>query len=143
MALRFAPLAPDPVLLDPAGTGDFAAELAQAAAQDQVPPWCSWIGWDGAVPVVMGGFKGDPAADGLVEIGYLTFASQQGRGFASELARYLVDLARSHGATRVIAHTLMANNASTRVLEKAGFVRDGIGHDDDVGQVWRWGCDTM
>ncbi len=57
MALRFAPLAPDPVLLDPAETGVFAAELAQAAAQDQVPPWCSWIGWDGAVPVVMSGSR--------------------------------------------------------------------------------------
>jgi RimJ/RimL family protein N-acetyltransferase len=126
------------VLLDPAQTGDFATELAEATRQEQVPPWCSYVGWLGEVPVAMGGFKGAPGDTGLVEIGYLTFASQQGRGYASALAGFLVDLARREGATGIVAHTLCEPNASTRVLEKAGFVRDGFGHDDDVGEVWRW-----
>ena len=135
---RFAPLEPDPILFDPAQTGDFAKELAEAARQEQVPPWCSWIAWLGEAPVAMGGFKGPPASDGTVEIGYLTFTDLQGRGHATALTGFLVAKAREHGASAVIAHTLPETNASTRVLEKNGFARDGIGHDDDVGEVWRW-----
>ena len=136
--LRFAPLEPDPILFDPAQTGDFARELAEAARQEQVPPWCSWIGWLGGVPVAMGGFKGPPAPDGTVELGYLTFTDHQGQGHATAMARFLVAKAREHGIADVIAHTLPETNASTRVLEKNGFFRDGMGLDDDVGEVWRW-----
>ena len=39
--------------------------------------------------------------------------------------------------TAVIAHTLPERNASTRVLEKAGFRFDG--DDQEEGEyVWRW-----
>ena len=139
---RFSPLEPDPILFDPAQTGDFAKELAEAARQQQVPPWCSWIAWLDAAPVAMGGFKGPPAPDGTVEIGYLTFANRQGQGHATAIAGFLIGEARAHGVARVIAHTLPETNASTRVLEKNGFVRDGMGHDDDVGEVWRWRLDA-
>ena len=84
--LRFAPLEPDPVLFDPTQTGDFASELAEAARQEQVPPWCSWIASRGEAPVAMGGFEGPPAPDGTVEIGYLTLTDHQGQGFATALA---------------------------------------------------------
>ena len=50
----------------------------------------------------------------------------------------LVAIARAQGARWVIAHTLCEPNASTKVLEKAGFERDGFGQDDDEGEVWRW-----
>lgn len=136
--LRFAPLEPDPILFDPSQTGAFATELAAAAQQAQVPPWCSWIAWRDDAPVAMGGFKGPPDEAGAVEIGYLAFTSHRGQGHASALAAFLVKLARGEGAAAVVAHTLTEANASTRVLEKAGFARDGIGHDDDVGTVWRW-----
>jgi len=126
------------VLFDPGQTGDFASELAQAARQEQVPPWCSYIGWQGAAPVTMGGFKGPPNEAGEVELGYLTFAAHQGRGHACAIAAFLVSVARDAGVPAIIAHTLPETNASTRVLEKTGFVRDGDGLDEDVGLVWRW-----
>ncbi|MBT2133481.1 GNAT family N-acetyltransferase [Croceibacterium sp. LX-88] len=136
--LRFAPLEPDPVLFDPEQTGDFAKELAKEAAKEQLPPWCSWIGWLDGIPVTMGGFTGPPTEDGTVEIGYLTFTDHQGRGHATALTGFLVATARRGGVARIIAHTLSEPNASTRVLEKNGFVRDGEAHDPDAGTVWRW-----
>lgn len=41
----------------------------------------------------------------------------------------------------VIAHTLAEPGPSVRVLEKAGFVRDGEVVDDDVGAAWRFRLD--
>ena len=38
----------------------------------------------------------------------------------------------------VIAHTRPEANASTRVLEKAGFERIGDFTDPEDGAVWRW-----
>jgi len=39
---------------------------------------------------------------------------------------------------RVWAHTLAENNASTRVLTRAGFVKIDEVVDPDDGPVWRW-----
>jgi RimJ/RimL family protein N-acetyltransferase len=124
-------------------TGDFAEEMARVAAEPQVPPWCSYVAWREGVPVGFGGFKEAPAGNGAVEIGYLTFPSQLGRGVATTIARELAAVAKANGAQQVIAHTLPNTNASTRVLEKAGFARDGWGEDDDVGRVWRWRLDLL
>lgn len=58
----------------------------------------------------------------------------------ASLLRVRLDWSRSRlqGLNAVIAHTLCQPNASTRVLEKCGFARDGFGEDPDEGQVWRW-----
>ena len=50
----------------------------------------------------------------------------------------LTAIAAGEGSKAVFAHTLPGPNASVRVLEKASFLRDGWGEDDDVGRVWRW-----
>ena len=125
-------------LLNPAMTGDFAAEMATLAKQPQVEPWCSYVAWEGRKPLGFGGFKGSPGADGSVEIGYLVFPTAIGRGVATAIATSLLDIARTEGASSVLAHTLPEENASTGVLQKAGFERDGWGEDEDVGAVWRW-----
>lgn len=125
-------------LLDPALTGEFAKEMALVAAQSQVEPWCGYVAWETGVPLGFGGFKGPPDDAGRVEIGYLTFPSAIGRGVATTVARALLEIAGSNGAVTVVAHTLPEVNASTRVLENAGFERDGWGTDEDVGDVWRW-----
>jgi ribosomal-protein-alanine N-acetyltransferase len=82
-------------------------------------------------------FKGPPA-DGVVEIAYYTFAGFEGRGIATAMARFLLDQAAAMaGVTKVIAHTLPENNASTRILEKLGMTLAGLGEEDGV-TVWRW-----
>ncbi len=136
--LELRPCGDEAELSDPAVTGIFANEMATIAAQEHVPPWCGYIGRREGVPVGFGGFKGPPDADGAVEIGYLTFPMHEGQGVAKAVAAAMLEIARSNGVQAVIAHTLCEESGSTGVLCANGFLRDGEGHDDDVGVVWRW-----
>ena len=93
---------------------------------------------DGSV-VGVGGFKGPPGADGVVEIAYGVAPEQQGKGYATEAAAALVRHAFGSGQVRVVrAHTRPESNASARVLGKCGFRRVGEVIDPDDGPVWRW-----
>lgn len=136
--LTFAPVTRDSALPGLDEAGDFAPEIASLRETAPPPPWCSYLAYEDGRAVAFGGFKGPPDADGEIEIGYLTFASQEGRGLAKRVAAHLVDVARGNGAARVCAHTLPEENASTGVLAASGFARDGWGEDEDVGRVWRW-----
>lgn len=84
-------------------------------------------------------FKGEPDEAGAVEIAYLTFPEHEGLGYATAMASRLTALAAESPVVRqVIAHTLPAKNASTRVLEKAGLAFAGEVVDPEDGAVWRW-----
>ena len=86
-----------------------------------------------------GGFKGPPDEIGMVEIAYGVVPSFEGRGYATEIARALVDYAVKSGSVRVLrAHTMPTPNASTRVLRKNGFEFLGEVNDPEDGLVWRW-----
>jgi len=136
--LELRPVAGEAELFDPAVTGAFAEQMTALAATPQVPPWCGYIGWRGAVPVGFGGFTAAPDADGVTEVGYLTFPAHERSGVASAVCAGLVEIARDNGAKALIAHTLPSEGPSTRVLTKCGFVRDGLAIDPDEGEVWRW-----
>ena len=87
------------------------------------------------------GFKGNPKS-GHVEISYLTFPDYEGGGYATAAARQLVRIASSAAEVEsVIANTKPENNASTRVLERVGFERDGESQDDEIGRTWLWRID--
>jgi len=93
---------------------------------------------DPPVLVGWGGFKGPPQ-EGAVEIGYAVAPGWRGRGVASAAVRALLDEAwAAPGVEAVRAHTLAEANASVRVLETAGFARDGERTDVDLGTLWRW-----
>ena len=63
--------------------------------------------------------------DGMQEIGYSIFPSERGKGCCTEAV--IVDyLFLSKEIVRIQAHTDTRNSASQRVLEKAGFKREGI-----------------
>jgi ribosomal-protein-alanine N-acetyltransferase len=87
------------------------------------------VGW--------GGFKGPPE-DGVVELGYEIADGRRGRGLATAATRaMLAEAFADPRVTVVIAHTLPELNASTRVLQKAGFRRDGeVRHEGET--VWRF-----
>jgi RimJ/RimL family protein N-acetyltransferase len=75
------------------------------------------VGW--------GGFKGPPK-DGVVELGYEIAEGRRGRGLATAATEaMLAEAFADERVTAVIAHTLAKRNASSRVLEKAGFQYDG------------------
>jgi ribosomal-protein-alanine N-acetyltransferase len=86
-----------------------------------------------------GGFKGPPDAEGMVEIAYGVVPSFQRRGYATEIAKALVDYALHDKRVRLLrAHTLREPNPSTKVLRKCGFDFMGEVVEPDDGPVWRW-----
>jgi RimJ/RimL family protein N-acetyltransferase len=89
--------------------------------------------------VGMGGYKGAPSVDGLVEIGYAIAPAHQRRGLATEAARALVERAFMDSSVAAVeAQTLAEHNASSRVLEKLGMKRIGELYDAENGALWHW-----
>ena len=129
--------------MDPSEKAQLSADwLAQLYASTSADPWThgfSLVHRDSDIVVGKSGFKGPPAADGVVEIAYSVVPDYQGKGYATEAAQALVAFALSSGRVRVVrAHTLPESNASTRVLAKCGFRHVGEVIDPDDGLVWRW-----
>jgi [ribosomal protein S5]-alanine N-acetyltransferase len=87
------------------------------------------------------GFKGPPGIDGIVEIAYGVTPDQQGKGYATEAAEWLVAYAFAAEPVRMVrAHTLSRDNASARILTRCGFTAVGEVVDPEDGLVWRWEC---
>ena len=87
---------------------------------------------DGASELLVGvgGFKGPPASDGTVELGYGILPAHRRRGYASEAVRGWVGFAFLSPAVRlVIAHTLEHLEPSIGVLRKSGFRLAGTALD--------------
>jgi RimJ/RimL family protein N-acetyltransferase len=70
------------------------------------------------------------------EIAYELLRSAHGHGYATEAALAVVDAARATGRKRLWSTVRSWNDASFRVLEKAGFARDHSTTDDDGEIVW-------
>ena len=91
--------------------------------------WGFWAAIDRATGEFLGWFHlrplpSDPPDE--PELGYRLTRTSWGRGLATEGSRALIDMAfERHGARRVHASTMKVNDASWRVMEKAGmrFVR--------------------
>ena len=103
--------------------------------------WGGYFVVDASTREVVGScaYKARPTEDGIVEIAYFTYPGFESRGYATAMARKLIELASgAPEVRRVIAHTLPATNASTRVLERVGMTFMGEVNDPDDGRVWRW-----
>jgi ribosomal-protein-alanine N-acetyltransferase len=129
--------------MSPADKAQLSADwLPRLHASTSKDPWThgfSLVHRGTGVAVGSCGFKGPPAADGVVEIAYGVDPDHQGKGYATEAAEALVVFAFGRSAVRVVrAHTLPQANASTRVLTKCGFRFIGEVIDPDDGRVWRW-----
>jgi RimJ/RimL family protein N-acetyltransferase len=62
----------------------------------------------------------------IVEIGYWVLRHAQRRGIATRIARLLAEHAFGLGVMRVAAYVNVGNVASERVLERAGYTREGV-----------------
>lgn len=118
---------------------EFVSTLRSGSDAD---PWTygfAVIHREGKSVIGTGAFKGPPDESGMVEIAYGIVPKFEGRGYATEVSRALIDFALQFEQVRLIrAHTLPFNNASTRVLAKCGFQYVGQVEDPDDGLVWRW-----
>jgi ribosomal-protein-alanine N-acetyltransferase len=89
--------------------------------------------------VGMGGYKGAPSRDGIVEIGYAVAPAFRARGLATDAVRQMVRRGfASPSVTAIDAHTLARTGPSTRVLEKLGFQHIADHTDPDDGHLWQW-----
>jgi RimJ/RimL family protein N-acetyltransferase len=85
-----------------------------------------------------GGYVGRPKK-GVVEIGYEIAPGFRGRGYGLGAASALVEHAFDSGQVKsVIAHTLAAEDPSTKLLERLGFVKEEEVPDPEAGTIWRW-----
>jgi RimJ/RimL family protein N-acetyltransferase len=90
-------------------------------------------------PIGSGGFRGEPGADGIVEIAYGIDEGLRLQGYATEVAEALVAFAFNDPRVRLVcAHTFPGGLASARVLEKCGFTRVPDVIDPEDGLVWRF-----
>jgi ribosomal-protein-alanine N-acetyltransferase len=72
-------------------------------------------------------FKYASKACGLIEIGYCLNTASQGRGFAFEAVKALVQHAFEHqNVHKVSARVDVRNDASNKLLEKLGMRREGV-----------------
>jgi RimJ/RimL family protein N-acetyltransferase len=106
-------------------------------------PWVGYLAVSRDQPVGSCAFKAPPAS-GEVEIAYFTFPEFQGQGIATSMARELLAIAKAtEPGITVIAQTLPVRNASTRILEKLGFMlRRTLVHPDD-GEIWEWKMESQ
>ena len=113
------------------------ATLYQTA--DSFVPWVGYLAIENGVVVGTCAFR-SPPRNCEVEIAYFTFPEFEGRGFATEMARHLIQIVKdTEPGTRIFAFTLPEKNASNRVLQKLGFRFAGETRDKGELVVWRWG----
>ena len=103
--------------------------------QPEQSGWWSWyfVRNEAGEPRVLvggGGFCGPPADDGTVIVGYSVLDAFQGRGYATEAMRRLIEWAWLDPAVRRMqAETFGHLPQSIRVLERLGFVAAGPGEE--------------
>ncbi len=102
------------------------------------PPWTGYFVIDDDKVVGVGGFIGAPV-DGKVEIAYGTFKRYEGQGIASFSCKELLAIVATADPEIIItAKTAPEQNASTKILQKNGFVFTGIVQDEGIGDAWEW-----
>ncbi len=102
------------------------------------PPWIGYFVIRNNKVVGAGGFTGKPK-DGRVEIAYGTFKEYEGQGIASFSCQQLISISKMIDLKIIItAKTSPEHNASTKILERNGFVFTGIVQDEGIGDAWEW-----
>ena len=111
--------------LDEETLAAFHSILPQAMGSGRLMPL---VVADGATGELLGGaaLHHLDAESGSVQIGYWLFHESRGRGVATRVARALAEHAFSIGVQRVEARVDVGNDASERVLQRAGFTREGV-----------------
>jgi len=77
----------------------------------------------------------EPNENGEIEIGYGTYAAEQGKGYMTEAVGGIIQWAQQQPAVKtIVAGTDKTNIASYTILQKNGFVQSG---ETETGFTWR------
>ncbi|WKE64304.1 GNAT family protein [Gallaecimonas kandeliae] len=124
---------------DPRSPADIAARFEAACQpwdkeQDQ---WLSLVVRDKASrqPFGINGFRSD-WPNRQAELGFLFLTAGQGQGYALESTRAVLAFAVAQGYHKLCAQVTAGNLASSRLLEKCGFKREGELRE----HFWLGGC---
>jgi RimJ/RimL family protein N-acetyltransferase len=119
---------------------DDDARLWTLRAVEDAPDAAGWwmyyvVADEGGGREVVGvaGYKGPPADDGTVEVGYGTLPEHRRRGYATEATQALID--RAFGfphVTRVVAETYPHLLPSLGVMDRCGLTFAGAGSEEGV-----------
>ena len=83
-------------------------------------------------------FTGQPK-DNRVEVSYWTFKEFEGQGVSTFSCRSLIQIAQKENPSLIItAKTAPEDNASTKILQRNGFVYSGVVQDHEIGDAWEW-----
>ena len=101
-------------------------------------PWISYWGCHADRLVGVCSFKAKPKND-KVEIAYYTFPEFEGRGFATSMAKQLIELCYdTNPQLTITAQTAKGQGPSQRILENLGFRCLGSIRDLQDGEVLEW-----
>jgi RimJ/RimL family protein N-acetyltransferase len=129
-----APAFRDPAVGGEAGLPPLDADALRVMLRERLPVMraqgllAPYVIEDAGTGRILGGANlrlFDPMRD-TVELGYWLFVEARGKGVATRAVRALVEHAQTNGVVRVEAHVRIGNIASERVLERAGFEREGV-----------------
>lgn len=129
-----APAFRDPNVGGEAGLPPFDADMLRTVLRNRLPEMvergllAAYVIVDTPTDDVLGGLTlhhFDPLRE-VVELGYWLFVPARGRGVATRTVQAAVEHAFANGIFRVEAHVQLGNVASERVLDRVGFVREGV-----------------
>ena len=102
------------------------AEAFLGAPRDPALPTFLLFARTSGAPELVGACGLGRRPSGAVELGYWIARAHWGRGYATEAARQLIEIAATLGLTRLEGSHFLDNPASARVLEKLGFRPTGL-----------------
>ena len=129
-----APAFRDPAVGGEAGIPPFDTDTLRLVLREQLPQMrvngllAPYVIEDTRSGAIVGGaalHHFDPMRD-TVEVGYWLFVDARGRGIVTRVVRAMAEHAFANGIYRFEAHVRLGNEPSERVLERAGFEREGI-----------------
>ncbi len=112
--------------------------LASRLAPDGSAAWLNWAVRRTADGALVGRVEAEVDDHGVaLNVGYVFLPAHWGHGYASEAVAAVAEHLVARGVTRLVATVTVGNDASCRVLERAGFARTRIlpGNDTIRGEL--------
>jgi ribosomal-protein-alanine N-acetyltransferase len=128
-----APLTPPPYMAE-----SLPVVRDRLRSADREAEWWNWliVRRDNQEAVGSVAFGGRPDAAGAVLIGYAMYPGREGKGYATEAVRAMVDWAFAQPGVQVVrALAPVWNTPAVHVAEKVGMRPVASDEDDEIGEV--------